>query len=159
MSKKAPMLVGVDLGGTKICVVISDYSGNILARKKFFTPSASGQEAVLHSIYQGIEEVRQHVDIPWEQINEIGLSCPGPVDTERGILYSVTNIPGWDEVPLKKIFEEKYKKTVLIENDANAGALAEMYFGAGQNYSNIVYLTMSTGIGGGIIIGTYCSGS
>jgi glucokinase len=152
MNKKAPMLVGVDLGGTKICVVISDYSGNILAKKKFLTPSASAQEVVIQSIYKGIEEVRQQADIPWEQINEIGLSCPGPVDTEKGILYSVTNIPRWDEVPLKEIFEQKYKKTVWIENDANAGALAEMSFGAGQNYSSFVYLTMSTGIGGGIII-------
>jgi glucokinase len=150
MNKKA--LIGVDLGGTKVCVAIADYSGNILAQRKFPTQSSAGREAVLESIYQGIEEVHQQAAISWDQIDEIGLSCPGPVDTEKGILYSPPNLPGWEEVPVKIIFQEKYKKTVFVENDANAAALAEMYFGAGHGYKDQVYLTMSTGIGGGVIV-------
>lgn len=146
------MLIGVDLGGTKICVAISDYLGNILARKSFPTPGLSGREAVIDAIYLGIEEIRQQAGASWDQIDEIGLSCPGPVDTEKGILYSPPNLPGWKEVPLKKKFQEKYQKRVWVENDANAAALAEMYFGAGQGYADQVYLTMSTGIGGGVIV-------
>jgi glucokinase len=149
---KQSIILGVDLGGTKVCVAISDYSGAILGQKKFPTNRTSGQQAVLESIYQGIDEIREQVGISWNQIDEIGLSCPGPVDTDKGILYSPPNLPGWEEVPIKKLFQNKYKKTVYVENDANAAALAEMYFGAGRGYNDQVYLTMSTGIGGGVII-------
>ena len=150
MNKKA--IIGVDLGGTKVCVAVSDYEGYILAHKKFPTRSDLGKDEVLETIYQGIEDIREQAEISWDDVDEIGLSCPGPVDTQKGILYSPPNLPGWDEVPIKNIFQEKYKKTVWVQNDANAAALAEMYFGAGQGYNNQVYLTMSTGIGGGVIV-------
>ena len=145
-------IIGVDLGGTKICVAVSDYEGKILAELKFPTPIPSVPEAVLASIHSGIEDVRKKAGVAWESIEDIGISCPGPVDPEKGILYNPPNMDGWGEVHLKKIFQEKYKKTVWVENDANAAALAERYFGAGREYASQVYLTLSTGIGGGIIM-------
>lgn len=150
MSKK--FIAGIDIGGTKICVAVADYSGVVLAQKKFPTNNELGEGVVLEAIYRNIEEVLEHANLSWEQIEEIGVSCPGPVDLDKGVLYSPPNLPGWDEVPIKMILQDKYHKTVWVENDANAAALAEMYFGAGRGHNNIVYITMSTGIGAGIII-------
>ena len=82
----------------------------------------------------------------------MGVSCGGPLDTETGVVYAPPNLPGWDEVPLKAWLESALSLPVYVENDANASALAEWSFGAGRGCRHMVYMTMSTGIGGGIIL-------
>ena len=85
-------------------------------------------------------------------ISAIGVSCGGPLDTKTGIVYSPPNLPGWDALPLKAKLESEFQVPVTIENDANASALAEYRFGGGRGYKALLYMTMSTGIGGGIVI-------
>jgi glucokinase len=81
-----------------------------------------------------------------------GLSLPGPLDLERGLVIRPPNLPGWDEVPVRDALAHDLGCPVRIENDANAGALAEWRFGAGRGLASIVYLTMSTGVGGGLVL-------
>jgi len=82
----------------------------------------------------------------------IGVSCGGPLDSKTGIIYDPPNLPGWEEVPLKSWLEAKLDLPAHIENDANACALAEWFYGAGQGSRHMVYMTMSTGIGGGMVL-------
>ncbi|HRU02323.1 MAG TPA: ROK family protein, partial [Victivallales bacterium] len=84
-------------------------------------------------------------------ISAIGIGAPGPADLQKGILLASPNMKKWDNIHLKDIISENFKSKVYFDNDANAGALAEWLFGVGQGRKNIIYLTMSTGIGGGII--------
>jgi len=91
------------------------------------------------------------VEISRSQISAIGISCGGPLDTKTGIVYSPPNLPDWDAVPLKKILTTEFQVPTVIENDANASAYAEWKFGGGQGYDEVVFMTMSTGIGAGIV--------
>ena len=87
----------------------------------------------------------------WDQIAGIGVAAPGPLDNREGVLYSPPNLPGWQAVPLRELLSQQFQRPVFVENDANAAALGELFFGAGQGSRDMIYLTVSTGIGGGII--------
>src|SRR5437588_2579452 len=87
-----------------------------------------------------------------EQIRGIGIGVAGPLDSQSGVVFAAPNLSGWEHIPLQGIFQEYYNLPVFIENDANAAALGEYVFGAGHGCKNMVYLTISTGIGSGIII-------
>ena len=97
-------------------------------------------------------EAMARASVPLSNVAGVGVSCGGPLDTETGIVYAPPNLPGGDEVPVKAWLEEEFSVPVFVENDANACALAEWSFGAGRGFRYMVYITMSTGIGGGIII-------
>jgi glucokinase len=138
-------VIGVDLGATKI------QAGRIKQNKieqEFYRPISAGEgkERVLQEVIETIEEVfRPGVD-------SIGVGVPGLVDVEHGIVYDVINIPSWDEVYLKDQLESQVNCPVYINNDANCFALGEKYFGKARDHSNIVGLTLGTGVGAGIII-------
>jgi glucokinase len=91
-------------------------------------------------------------EFPKEKLARIGISCGGPLDSQKGIIYSPPNLPGWDNVPVVKFFSEKYGVPAAIQNDANAGALAEWLMGAGKGTRNMVFLTFGTGMGAGLIL-------
>lgn len=82
----------------------------------------------------------------------IGVSTPGPLNPEKGVIYQAPNMPGWVNLPVKEILEDEFSRPVFLENDANAACLAEWKFGAGKGFKDLVFLTMSTGIGGGLIL-------
>src|SRR5207237_9488616 len=87
-----------------------------------------------------------------ETIAVIGFSGPGPLDSKTGVIFTPPNLPGWDHVPLRDIFTEHFHIPIFVENDANAAGLGEHMFGGGRGSNSIVYITISTGIGGGVII-------
>ncbi|HEX9091941.1 MAG TPA: ROK family protein, partial [Anaerolineales bacterium] len=87
-----------------------------------------------------------------EEIAAIAVAAPGPLDPFEGIIYEAPNIPGWNNLPLKKLIQDQFKVPVAIGNDANLAALGEWRFGAGIGHRHLVYITVSTGIGGGVII-------
>jgi glucokinase len=87
-----------------------------------------------------------------ENLQAIGISCGGPLNSEKGIILSPPNLPGWDMIPITKIFKSKFNVPVFLQNDANAGALAEYRFGAGKGTMNMVFLTFGTGLGAGLIL-------
>src|SRR5437763_7503791 len=82
----------------------------------------------------------------------VGVGCGGPLDRRRGLILSPPNLPGWDEFPVVALLEERLGVPVLLDNDANAAALGEHRYGAGRGLRHLVYITISTGIGGGVIV-------
>jgi glucokinase len=141
-------LVGVDVGGTKTAVLISLESPSVLDRIEFPTKPSKGPEPAVHLIKAGIRDLlSKHRLKP----TAIGVSCGGPLDHIGGIIQAPPNLSTWVDVPIKAILEEEFGVTCHVENDANAGAVAEYRFGAGQGCRNMVFLTMGTGLGAGII--------
>jgi len=145
-------VVGIDIGGTKLATVVADKTGHILGKVRKPTHSEKGPEYAIGLLFDMVREVVNQVGVEQTSISAIGVSCGGPLDTKTGIVYSPPNLPGWDALPLKALLESEFQVPVIIENDANASALAEFRFGGGRGYSAVLYMTMSTGIGGGIVI-------
>ncbi len=146
------LIVGVDLGGTQIRAALADGEGSILRRTSCLTLAEEGPQPVMGRIKGAIYEVLVATDR--EQVQGIGVAAPGPLDPWKGIIMDAPNLPGWREVPLKALMEEEFGLPVVVGNDANLAALAEQRFGAGQGVADMIYITVSTGIGGGIIADT-----
>ncbi len=145
-------VVGIDIGGTKLATVVADTTGYILNKVRKPTLAERGPEYALELLFDMVRETIELAGLEQEAISAIGVSCGGPLDTKTGIVYSPPNLPGWDALPLKAQLESEFQMPVTIENDANASALAEYRFGGGCGYNAVLYMTMSTGIGGGIVL-------
>src|SRR5271157_2453679 len=143
--------IGIDVGGTKTAIVISRNPPAVLGRTEFATLPAKGAERALKLAKQAIRDLLAQQGLDKSAIKRIGVSCGGPLDRIQGIIQSPPNLPTWDNVPIKAIMEEEFGAECQVENDANAGAVAEHRFGAGQGTQNMVFLTMGTGLGAGII--------
>ena len=141
-------IIAVDVGGTQIRAALCDPEGVIHRRVADLTAGHEGPEAVMGRIERAIRRVWP-ANAP---VAAIGLVAPGPLDPWSGIVLDAPNIPGWKNYPLRAIIQERFDVPILVGNDANAAALAEQRFGAGQGEPNLIYITVSTGIGGGIIV-------
>lgn len=143
------VILTVDLGGTQIRTARYTPDGQMEARVAFQTPTAEGPEAVL-------ERIREAIRAVWPgggtSVAALVISAPGPVDAHRGVVRFTPNIPGWKDVPLRDLMADTFGIPTLVANDANLAALGEFRFGAGQGVRDLIYLTISTGIGGGIVI-------
>lgn len=146
------LILGIDLGGTKILTAVVNTQGEMLSRDHSITPAREGQQAVVRSIFESVGRVLDQAHIATADLVAIGLGAPGLSNPETGILFTSPNLPGWKDVPLRDIIEKELGKKVFLINDANAAAVGELYFGAGRGARNFIYITVSTGIGGGIII-------
>ncbi|HUW82993.1 MAG TPA: ROK family protein [Phycisphaerae bacterium] len=136
------VLLGVDVGGTKTAVCAATASGEILNRQSFAT---AGPSDTINTIVSAARAMA-------ERAEAIGVSCGGPLDWERGLTLSPPNLPGWDGVAITDQLSEALNAPAWLENDANAGALAEWRFGAGRGCRNMVFLTCGTGMGAGLIL-------
>jgi len=145
MDKK---LLGFDIGGTKCAVLIGDSEGKPLDKIKFATKK--GFTAVWPDLVAAVRELLQRNNVT--EILAAGVSCGGPLDARRGVVMSPPNLPGWDNIPITEMIAGEFGCPAFLMNDANAGALAEWRFGAGQGADNMVFLTMGTGLGGGVVI-------
>ena len=142
-------IAGIDIGGTKIAVAIAAAEGKIIARNSFPT---DGVRTPQDSMNQALETIERLAETHHGRLAAIGIGCAGPLDLERGVVLAPPNMPrNWRQFPLRSFIESKSRLPVIVDYDANAAALAEHLFGAGRGYSDLVYLTISTGIGGGII--------
>jgi glucokinase len=144
-----PYIIGIDIGGTKTAVCIGNSQGKILMRQVFATEDAV---ATLAQAKRIIQSHLKKYDKSFRNTKGIGISCAGSLDLKKGILISSPNMPTWHNVYLKKIFSQGFGLPVVVDNDANSAALAEKIFGAGKQVKNLFYYTVSTGIGGGLII-------
>ncbi|MBN1537865.1 MAG: ROK family protein [Anaerolineales bacterium] len=139
--------VAVDIGGTQIRA--ASYPQDSLTPYKLNRMSTQAPGST------PLERLIQTIASIWpvdDNVLGIGIAIAGPVDPYRGIVLTAPNIPGWEKVPLKELLQDKFKTPVCPGNDANLAALGEWKFGAGKGHHNIIYMTISTGIGGGIII-------
>ena len=139
--------VAVDLGGTQIRAARYTSDAVLEARVAVLTHPQDGQTAVLRRIQSVIRQVWPSDD----KVAGIGIGVPGPLDYKRGVLRFAPNLPGWTEVPLREMCAEKFSIPIFVGNDADVAALAEHRFGAGRDVADMVYMTISTGIGGGMI--------
>lgn len=140
-------VVGLDLGGTFFKVGLVDVdNGKIVKKLERETNVHEGREMVLHRIAQSILEIAVGV----EYIG-VGIGSPGSIDHDRGIVRFSPNFPDWINFELGGILSQTLNKPVFVENDANAFALGEKWFGAGKGYNHIVAITLGTGVGGGVI--------
>ncbi|WP_341225137.1 ROK family protein [uncultured Arcticibacterium sp.] len=139
------MNIGVDLGGTKIKVGVAN-EGLILQQN---TALLFQKESLSSTLKQIKDLIRPHIS---KSIDKIGIGVPSVVDTERGIVYNVTNIPSWEKVALKDILEDEFQLPTFVNNDVNCFTLGEHLFGHAKGYSTAVGLTLGTGLGAGIII-------
>ena len=145
-------VLAIDLGGTKIIAALISPGGEMLAREYSLTHADDGPESVINRIFTAIDHILILQKIGLTQLDGISLAIAGAIDRANGVVTLSPNLPGWHDIPLKKTVEEKYKVKTFLLNDANAAALGEYYFGAGRGVQNLIYATVSTGIGGGLII-------
>jgi len=145
-------VVGVDLGGTKIAVGLFTSEGKLTLQHLQPTRAQEGPQAVIEGLRQAIVRIVSQAGIDFSQLKGIGLAAAGAIDSHNGVVTLSPNLPGWRNIPLRQIMKDSLGVTTYLTNDANAAALGEYLFGAGQNVANLVYVTVSTGIGGGIII-------
>ena len=150
MKQTDKFYIGLDIGGTKCAVVLGDENFSIHRRIQFETRVERGYAAILEELHQHISRLFQ--EFPKEGLARIGISCGGPLDSKKGIIYSPPNLPGWDRVPIVEIFSKKYGVPAAVQNDANACALAEWLMGAGKGTQNMIFLTFGTGMGSGLIL-------
>ncbi|MFQ5921662.1 MAG: ROK family protein [Anaerolineales bacterium] len=143
-------VIGVDLGGTQIRTIRTNLAGEKVTRSQLPTHAEAGGEAVLERIHTAIEEVMR--DVEPEEVLGIGIGAPGPIDAV-GRIYDPPNLPEWGDFSLTERILDRFERPAFAGNDANLAALGEYRFGAGQGVDDLVYMTVSTGIGGGIISG------
>jgi glucokinase len=150
--EQKPVLT-VDLGGTKIIAAVVLPDGKIISRNYCLTMADHGPEIVIDRILVAVNRATAQATLNTSDVIGIGIAAAGIMDTSRGIVATSPNLPRWYNVPLRDIIADRLGVVTYVINDANAAALGEHRFGAGVGFDNIVYLTVSTGIGGGIIIG------
>jgi len=144
-------IIGVDIGGTKIHAALADRHGTILAEIHDLTRATRGYRAIIDNIIEYIEKLRSYMPEGGSLLG-IGIGCPGPLDPVAGVVITAPNLPGWIDIPLCQLLRERTGLPVRLANDANAAALGELYFGGGIGRSHMVYITISTGIGAGVIV-------
>lgn len=145
-------ILGLDIGGTKTVVVAGDRAGRVWDRAEFATRANRGVESILAELNEHVLAMRRRALEAGRGVAVVSVSIGGPLEIEAGIVHSPPNLPGWDAIPLKSLLEQTTGLPVYIEHDGNAGALAEWYFGAARGARNVIFLTMGTGFGGGLIL-------
>ena len=142
-------IVGIDLGGTRMRVALLDRDLNLVERQEVLTHAEQGPDKTIErmmTLVRGILPTDSQA-----QIAGIGISAPGPSNPNTGVIVAPPNLPGWHNVPLVQILQKAFGHSTYLGNDANVAALAETARGAARGYRHVIFITLSTGIGGGII--------
>jgi glucokinase len=145
-----PLAIGIDIGGTQLRAALVDATGAILKRAAVLTAASAGPQAVINQIAGLVDGVS--IGIDRSRLLGAGVSCPGPLDTIAGVALGVPTLPGWVNIPIAAMLVATLQLPVRLENDGIAAANGEWRFGAGRGLDNLVYVTVSTGIGGGIVL-------
>ncbi|MBR3961830.1 MAG: ROK family protein, partial [Clostridia bacterium] len=138
------MFLGFDIGGTKCAVVLGDANGEVYEKIRFETTNF---EETLEKLLEAGDKLITN------DVVALGVSCGGPLDSKKGVIMSPPNLPGWDNVPIVEILEKRFERPAFLKNDADACAIAEWKWGAARGCDNAVFLTCSTGMGAGLILG------
>jgi glucokinase len=146
------LLLGIDIGGTKTQIALGRADGSLLREAHLESFASGSYERDLEMIAASARGVLEAAGTPASALDAIGVSAPGPLDPVTGVIRDAPNLPGWHEVPIRARLERALGRPVRLENDANAAALAEWRFGAGRGARAFVFLTMSTGVGGGLVL-------
>lgn len=148
-----PALYGaIDLGGTKIRALIADLDGREDGYDLRSSETDLGLDSVLQRMTDSLAAAAAQAGVAPGELRGVGIASPGAIDVTRGIVAGAPQLPGWRNVPLAKVMSDRLGVPVALENDASAAALGEHRYGAGKGARHMLYFTVSTGVGGGIII-------
>jgi glucokinase len=144
---RAGAVLGLDIGGTKIAAGVVDAEGKVHG---FVTAPSDSESA------RGVERLfelgRRAIAESGLEVEAVGIGCGGPLDSERGVLIAPLHLPGWKDVAVAELAAAAFDRPAFLDNDGTAGAAGEHRFGAGRGTQAMVYLTISTGVGGGVVI-------
>lgn len=144
-------IVGIDIGGTKIAVSLGTINGRILGRCVFSSEQGKKVKQSIERIKSLFLSLLKTHGIKRQNVLGVGVAVPGAIDPKAQVILKSPNLPSWEGLPLRKIFSQKLNLPISVENDANAAALGEFFFGSGRGINNFIYITVSTGIGSGIV--------
>ena len=142
--------IGVDLGGTNLRVAAISETGRVLDRVSVPAFFAAGPERLVSDIVEIIHRIRSSIGV--SNLRGVGIGVPGFIDIEKGVVVGSANLPGFQGFPVRDAIQDILGTTIILENDANAAALGEMWIGAGRGVKDLLLITLGTGIGGGIVI-------
>lgn len=145
-----PYSIGVDLGGTNLRVAAIDITGQVLNRVSLPATYEMGPQNVVNDIVSSVQQIRQLCGTGG--LLGVGIGVPGYIDMHAGVIVGAANLPGFEGFPIRDEIQRQLSTNIILENDANAAAVGEMWMGAGRNVKDMILLTLGTGIGGGIII-------
>jgi glucokinase len=143
------LVLGVDIGGTKVAAGVVNEAGEILSKVRVPMIANDSAATAMDCVHRAIEAGMRSGS---GSVEAIGISSPGPLDPKRGMIINTPNLPCWRNFPLLAEIEERYRLPVQLDNDANAAGLAEAIWGAGRNFDSVFYVTIGTGIGTAIIL-------
>jgi len=146
------LVLGIDLGGSKILTAVVGAQGRMLSSDRSHTPAVEGHEAVIDAILESAHRALEQAEVSASELLAVGAGAPGLVNPWTGIVATSPHLPGWRDVPLRDMIQDGLGKETFLINDANAAALGELRFGAARGVRSFVYITVSTGIGGGVVI-------
>jgi glucokinase len=138
--------IGIDLGGTELRAALVDEAGAVLAYEKVKTDRLGGPQAVVEQIHKLVTAVKGR-----HPVSGVGVAAPGPLNSETGVMLSPPTLPGWKNIELQRLLADRLQMPISLNNDANAAAYGEWRFGGGRGCRHLVYITVSTGIGGGVV--------
>lgn len=144
--------LGIDVGGSSIKAGVLTDSGEILAKRHAPSALSRGLEAGLANLERVCREIVQEARVNWDDIRGVGVAAPGTMDIPAGIVFHPFNLPGWEDLPLRQIVSDRLHKPAVLQNDANAAALGESWLGAAKGAQSLMFWTLGTGVGGGIVL-------
>ncbi|AOR24702.1 ROK family protein [Clostridium taeniosporum] len=144
-------VVGVDLGGTKISAALSNLNGEVISQTTVPTNAHEGEIPVLNRIIDSVDKVIKDGGVTYKDVKSIGIGSPGPLDAEKGVIIYTPNLP-FKNFNLVDPLNKKFEVPVFLDNDANVATIGEFMFGAGRGAKNVLFFTVSTGVGGGAVL-------
>jgi glucokinase len=145
-------VLGLDVGGTKLAAGVVDAAGGVRSFVVESTRPDQGPDQGLERLFALGRRAVDEAGVEWPEVGAVGIGSGGPLDSTRGILIAPPHLPGWTDVPIVARAEDAFGLPVALENDATAAAAGEHRYGAGAGTRHMVYLTISTGVGGGAVI-------
>ena len=142
-------VIGIDLGGTKIAGAVVSADGAVLTEAQIPTEADRGVEHVIGRIVALSRQLVAQAGVP---LAALGIGAPAPLSPSRGIVWAAPNMKGWHAIPLRQLLMDALGVPVALENDGRAAALAEFRLGAGWGTTNMLYITVGTGVGGALIV-------
>lgn len=148
------LIAGIDVGGTNVrCALATlDAPGEMIAHRAAPTPDVVGPEPLLDFVETTLRDCLRDAGCDDGALGGVAVAMPGVTDADAGIVYTVSNLRGWCDVPLADLLHRRFGAPSAVENDVKAAALGEYRFGAGAGYRSLVYMTISTGVAAGIVL-------
>ncbi|MCD4710811.1 MAG: ROK family protein [Bacteroidales bacterium] len=146
------VLCGVDIGGTKCSMALIDEEGKILDKIYTCAHVSESEEGLVSMVAGHVKEILQRNQMMQSDLPAIGVGCAGHIRHKDGVIITTSNLEGFNNYPLRDALQSHFEVPVILDNDANAQAYGEYKFGAGQGYDDMIFVTISTGIGAGIVI-------